>query len=84
LNLAELGLLKLIADFECVGKEELHKLARALSDRYDLGGLEEHAIDEILKLLQVKGLVEIKMGCYKPTQKGVNMVRSLAESFLKP
>jgi hypothetical protein len=68
--LVELSLLKLIADFDCIGEEELLLMARVFSDRYGLDGLDEGALRGVLELLQAKGLVVFEGGCYKLTLEG--------------
>ncbi len=76
LDVIRVSLLKLISDFECLEVEELYTLSRVLSDRYDLRDLDRDTLTSILELLIAEGLVEVKMGCYRLTEKGVNVVRS--------
>jgi DNA-binding PadR family transcriptional regulator len=82
--LIEVGLLKLIADMECVEKGELNELVKAFPDRYGLRGVDELTLEKTLRALQASGLVDVERGCYRLTQKGVSMVRSSVESTLKP
>lgn len=74
--MSEVALLKLIADFECVSRDDVKLLAGALGDRYGVGDLGD--VDSVLEVLIAKGFLEVTgSGCLRLSSRGLEFLRGV-------
>lgn len=72
--MSEVALLKLIADFECISRDDVRLLARALGDRYGISDLRN--LDSVLEALLSRGFLEVtESGCVRLSGRGLEFLR---------